>query len=270
MKDQVNLKMDITIDDVFRFCRIRESIRKNDVLPEPITGDEAEVLYTSRMNNIFRDHDKTTVCLWSKLEGLNDYEFWRNVMIGRFINRVDRINDVFPLSQDWYPDDWGPKTPLVNSSAYQLNPGVGKAFDVKTVRECVPLLDTKVYPTYMALITSSSIKEATEKCNKAFGGYVVFMMFQAILDVATLRPHLIDPTSEIIEGQGAHATLNALDMSCEDIVSQARQLWPEHLEVRPNGLYLFDVENIMCEFRKFMKRQVDGVPSNRRYKRKLL
>ena len=71
------------------------------MLPEPITGDEAEVLYTSRMNNIFRDHDKTTVCLWSKLEGLNDYEFWRNVMIGRFINRVDRINDVFPLSQDW-------------------------------------------------------------------------------------------------------------------------------------------------------------------------
>lgn len=271
MKDQVNLEMDITIDDVFRFCKIRESIRKNEVLPYPINEDEAEVLYTSRMNNIFRDHDKTTVCLWSKLDGLDDYELWRNVLIGRFINRVDRINDAFPIIGRWeMPSNWGPKTPLVNSSAYQLNPGLGKAFDVKTVRECVPLLEKKVYPTYKALAASSSIKEATEKCNQAFGGYVTFMMFQAILDIATLRPDIMDPSSEIIEGQGAHATLRALDMSLEDITSQARQLWPEHLEVRENGLFLFDVENIMCEFRKFMKRQIDGIPGNRRYKRKLI
>ncbi len=271
MKDQVNFEMDISIDDVFRFCKLRESMRNNKPFPYDVSETERDVLFNSRMNNIFRDHDKTTVCLWSKLDNLTDFQFWRNILIGRFLNRVDRITDAFPLSDNWWEEaGWTEKTPLVNSAAYQLNPGLGKAFGVKRVRECVPLLDTKVIPTYYALIESSSIKEATEKCNKAFGGYVTFMMFQAILDVATLRPNIISPSSEIIEGQGAHATLNALNMTCEDIASQARQLWPEHLDIRPDGLYLFDVENIMCEFRKFMKRQTDGIPGNRRYKRKLI
>lgn len=271
MKDQVNFDMDITIDDVFRFCRIREAIRTDNPNWDMLSTTELDVLMNSRMNNIFRDHDKTTVKLWSKLEGLDGRELWRNILIGRFLNRVDRIEDAFPLSDNWYAESgWGEKTPLVNSAAYQLNPGLGKAFGVKRVRECVPLLDTKVDATYEALLASKTIKEATENVNKAFGGYITFMAFQAVLDVATLRPDIIDPTTEIIEGQGAHATLNALDMTCADIAAQARQLWPEHLEVRPNGLYEFDVENIMCEFRKFMKRQVDGIPGNRRYKRKLI
>ena len=274
MKDQVNLKMDIVPADVFRFCKIREQIRMQRANGDDwygnldITEGEKDVLVNSRMNNIFRDHDKVTVALQSKLKGLPPYEFWRNVLIGRFINRKDRIDEAFPLKSDWFV--WGDKDPLVNSAAYQLNPGLGKAFGVKTVRECVPLLDSKVMPTLEVLKPGLSIKEATEAGNKAFGGYVTFMMFQAILDVATLHPTWIDPHSEIIVGQGAHATQEALGLSVEEFKSMARQMWPEHLEVRPEGLYDFDVENIFCEFRKFMKRQIDGIPSNRRYKRKLI
>jgi len=277
MKDQVSFEMTTSVKEVFDYCKKREQVRINrengcsDWLQGiDLTDIERDVLQNSRMNNIFRDHDKTTVCLWSKLDGLSDYEFWRNILIGRFINRIDRIDDAFPLSNDWFDKaGWGDKTPLVNSAAYQLNPGLGKAFGVRRVRECVPLLDVKVEPTYQALLASKTIKEATENVNKAFGGYITFMAFQAALDVATLRPHLLDPTSEIIEGQGAHATLNALGMTVDEIRTAADIYWPEHRTVRPNGLYLFDIENIMCEYRKFMKRQIDGIPSNRRYKQKL-
>ena len=276
MKDQVDFEMDVSIHDVYRFCRIREQIRINRKTFQSdwlkgldLTEREADVLTNSRMNNIFRDHDKVTQCLWSKVHGMSDdRELWRNLMIGRFINRIDRIDDVFPLTDNWFEKaGWTEKTPLVNSSAYQLNPGLGKAFGVKRVREVIPLLDQRVDITYEALVGSSSIKEAVEKTNTAFGGYSLFVFFQAILDFGMFRPNVISLSSTSIEGQGAHATLNALDMSLSDVISTANQLWPEHRLIRPEGLYEFDAENIMCEFRKFMKRQGDGIPQNRRYKR---
>lgn len=277
-KETVTVEMDIDIYDIFRFCRIRETIRKNKENNNPdwyagldsfdVSKPEMDILQNSRMNNIFRDHDRVSKKLFSKVEGLDGRDLWRNLLIGRYMNREDRIEEVFPLmSDDWYESTgWNEETPLFNTQAYQIHPhACKKIFGVETTREIIPLIHTKITPTYEAVINSKSIKEASEAANQAFGKYTLFPLFQSVLDLATLKPHLIDPKSECIVGQGAHATFEALNMGLDDIASQARQLWPEHLEVRPDGLYEFDVENIMCEFRKFMQRQRDGITTNRRY-----
>lgn len=276
-KETMIVEMDITIDDVFRFCRIRETIRKNkeqDIndwysgLEEyNVSDQEIYILKNSRMNNIFRDHDKVTKILWNKVQGLEGRDLWRNLLIGRYINRYDRISEVFPLmTDDWFNHvNWTSDTQMFNSLAYQIHPGIGRLFGVKGVRETVPLLHTKITPTFTAIEKSNTIKDATNNANEAFGGYLNFMMFQCAIDYACLQPHKISPKSECIVGEGAHATFKALNMGLEDVASQARQLWPEHLEIRPDGLYEFDVENIMCEFRKFKQRQRDGIPTTRQY-----
>jgi hypothetical protein len=200
------------------------------------------------------------------VQDLDAQEMWRNLLIGRVLNREDRISEVIPLTEDWLQQaNWTESTPLFNSAAYQLHPHLCRMLGVKRNRDILGQLDSKASSTYDGVISSTSIKEAAEKANQIVGGRAVFMLSQAVIDFACLRPDVLDPSSETYVGYGALAMYTELGMTFDEIREAFADKWPEHLETRPNGLHDFDIEGICCEFRKFITRQSTGIPSNRKY-----
>ena len=82
-------------------------------------------------------------------------------------------------------------------------------------------------------------------------------MFQAALDVAWHRPDLMYRDSMPYFGSGSkNAHINVNEM--QDYLNKNKPMGWRYF-------YLFDVENAMCEYRKYCMRKAKGIPANRKF-----
>ena len=262
LQKQRKLVLHITVEDLYEYAEAREEIRrrKESGLPQS-EWTKDELFSIGRFNNIFREDDKTSVFIFKHAKGLQGLMLWRHIFICRYINRIDRLSEVLPLPATslklHFETNLNPNKALTNSCAYQLHSGIGKPLGVKGARNALYELDSVIQPTYEALLQSSSITGATESVNNAFGGYITFFAYQAVLDWAQLTDNEELLSSEPYIGDGAHAAGNALGMSATTIANLQTIYWPQaKRSMRP-----FDVENLMCEYRKYHKRATEGIQS---------
>ena len=135
------LSVEPTLDQFKWFINEREMIRKkkDEGLPRPWTNDE--VLDKTKFTNIYRQHDKVSQFIFSRLgdsrvEGPN---LVYNLLLSRLINRVDVLHNVIPTSPrediSFLLDG---DAIVMNSSAYQVHPGLCKLDDYDTnIQTCL-------------------------------------------------------------------------------------------------------------------------------------
>ena len=230
------------VDKFLWFINERENIRiKKDAGQErPWTSDE--ILDKTRFTNIYRIDDKVSRYIFDKLKDISGPLLVYNLLLSRLINRVDKLSTVLPANPQEPPVHLlEGEAVLMNAMAYQISPGMVKLDEYDTNRETLVYYPSKVYEAvYEALTSTTSIKEAVELGNKAYGGHIPFTMFQIVLDLQHLLG-IYDETSEIPIGQGAEAVVNKLGGL-------------EYLQQK-TGMRSWDVEHASCEFRKYLYRQ---------------
>lgn len=236
--------IELNIDELFDFLEKREAVRNGESFDD-------DVLMNSKILNVFREHDKTSVWIEDNVQGDPFEYFWWC----RWINRIDVLTQFFP-------DKVLPDGPISNQSAYQLNPSLAKGFGYKKMREVfekeLPNLWKDVEVAYRE---SNSLEEAAYSMNKAFGGRSQFVMFQIAIDMAKHENDLDMLRSRPYYGTGSNNFVN--EIHYEEILEAVKRDKPSWVirEVFP-----FDVENWLCEYRKYRIRQINGIPKNRNYK----
>ena len=225
------------------FIEEREEIRKKKEAGEPRPWTQDEVLDKTKFTNIFRQDDRVSRFIFSRIgkrvEGPN---LVYNLLMARLLNRVDVLDKVLPTSprEDLSFLLEGDAI-LMNSKAYQISPQMIRLDNYKTNRETIVYYPKKVYErVYWAITSTTDIKEAVEKGNKAFGGHIPFTMLQVVLDYHYLTGHY-DDNSEIPVGQGAKAIVEKLG----GLETLSKKL----------GMKKYDVEHAACEYRKYLSRQ---------------
>ncbi len=224
------------------------------------------MLAEGRFLNIFREDDKTTEYIFDEarqFEGgetlyknKDGYKMWRVIFIGRYVNRIDRLSQLYPVQDDFEAQvraSLNPKDGWLNASAYQLHSSIGRVFNVKGAKDALHYIDTTTAATYKAMLQARSLREASSLINSAFGHGIPFMAYQAAVDWALLTQSPLR-SSEIFEGDGASATGRAIGMNVNQITDHINTHWSD----KKRELYPFDTEQLMCEFRKYRQRKQYG------------
>ena len=194
------------------FIQERENVRKKyeQGSPRPYSSDE--VIDKTRFTNIFREDDRVSRFIFEKVKHLEGPELFYNLLISRLLNRTDTLCQFLPTTSTTdltflLSDEFA----IMNSMAYQLSPGMVKNNpDYDTVREYVIYETPKRFlSAYEAMMSKSTISEASAAANKGFGGHIPFVMFQVVLDWNHLVGGFEDP-SHIRVGQGAKVVIDAL------------------------------------------------------------
>lgn len=241
--------IELNIDDLFEFLKKREMIRNGHSLSD-------EVLTKSKILNVFREHDKTSQWIFNNVSHAKydtfEYFYWC-----RWINRIDVL-------KTFWPHKILPDGPISNQSAYQINPSLAKGFGYKKMREVYEnVLPYKWKQVEEAYKDSNSFEEAAHNMNKAFGGRSQFVMFQIAIDEAWYNCDYNMLRSRPYYGTGSNNFAN--EIHYEQILEEVNKRKPSWV-VRE--VYPFDVENWLCEYRKYRIRQINGIPQNRNYKPK--
>ena len=136
---------------------------------------------------------------------------------------------------------------FTNLGAYQLQPGIGWKYGYKTIKEAVVNGDVfqDLRATYCAVLSATSIKEAVEDGSKAFGGYVSFLLFQAVLDYYWITGDERVST-EVYEGAGSKPAVKALGVDLQTLTNEMQKLGLKR------EVYLSDAEHALCEYRKYV------------------
>lgn len=230
------------LDEFKWFIEEREKIRKKKERGEDRPWTTDEILDKSRFTNIYRQHDKVSQFVFDKVGHLEGPLLVYNLLLSRLINRVDvlsRFLPTIPTGNLSFLLEGDPA--IMNATAYQVAPGMVNLDEFSTNRETIIHYPKKVYNEVYDVITSTvDIKEAVEIGNKAFGGYIPFVMLQVVLDYHYLTGHYNDD-SEIPVGQGAKVVVDALGGL--DILSYEL------------GMQKYDVEHAACEYRKYLYRK---------------
>ena len=152
---------------------------------------------------------------------------------------------------------------VCNPGAYQINPRIGFDMGYRNIRDAmVNKIPKVIIDVADAMISTNQIDEATDRANKAFGGFSNFWMFQAAIDISWHRPELMDPYSHPYMGSGSKNAVIDMTMLREYLNANKPNEWRE--------FYPYDVENALCEYRKYCMRTEKGIPNNRKYKKRLL
>lgn len=224
------------------FIEERESIRKKkeEGLPRPWTEDR--VLDRVKFTNIYRQHDKVSKFIFEKCEGLSGPTLVYNLLLSRLLNRVDILSTFLPTKLGEFQEHLlEGEAVMMNSSAYQVSPGMVHLDKYETNRETIIYYTPKVVEAvYEAIISTTDIEEAVIRGNKAFGGHIRFTMLQVVLDYHYLTEHY-DDNSDIPIGQGARDAINFLG-GLNYLSSEL-------------GMKKYDVEHAACEYRKYLHRQ---------------
>jgi len=242
-------------DLLIEFCKFineREEIRKKKEagLPQPWTSDE--ILAKSKFSNIYRQHDKVSSLIYTKLKNLKGDLLVYNLLLARLINRCDILNEILPANPNNPPTQLlKGNAVIMNPGAYQVSPGMAKLDVYDTNRETIIFYLPKIYKeVYKALISSKDIETVVELGNKAFGGHIKFVMLQIVLDIQHMK-NCYNVNSSIPVGQGAKAL-------CEKLGGL------DTLSVKL-GMKKYDIEHALCEFRKYLSRK-DKIPNNAKYR----
>ena len=106
---------------------------------------------------------------------------------------------------------------------------------------------------------------ATDSVNEKFQIENDFPIFMAIIDLAWLRPDVIDPASHVPTGIGAVAYLDRLQdylglenhqETCSRMIELQKKYWPE----AKRSFHPIDIEYLSCECRKYYS-YVNGTKS---------
>lgn len=242
----------VTLTGLTDFIAKREFIRKMKESGQPRPWTTDEVLDKTRFANIYRQDDKVSKLIFSKVEALTGVTLVYNLLMSRLINRNDVLDNILPLSLDTDLSHLlDGEAVIMNSTAYQVSPGVAAQFNRTTVREVIIYdVRSKAEAIHRAMTSTDQIADAISSGNKAFGGRINFVMFQVVLDYHYLTGHY-DESSPIPIGQGAKDVVAALG-GLEKLMSDT-------------GMKSWDVEHAACEYRKYLYRQ-DKVLSRYSYK----
>ena len=263
-----DFKFEATPEDILKFLKERESIRikkESGVVP-PWTDDET--LANSKFLNVFREDDKVSRTLY-KYAPDHPAMFYEYVYIMRLVNHVEHIPWLMKNGNDWLLTvesirdkmkefvDLG--STVCNPGAYQINPRIGFKYGHRNIRDSlINVVPDRMPYVIEALKSTDQLDEATDKANKAFGGFTNFWMFQAAIDIAWVYPDLMDRKSQPYFGSGSKQHAVDPDELMEYLNDNKPNNWRE--------FYPFDVENALCEYRKYCMRKEKGIPSNRKYK----
>lgn len=248
-QSEVKSLPEVELEKLFAFCRKREQARITGTSDDPIISK-------ARFCNIFREDDKVSKMLFDsyrQVEG--DKALWDHIVLGRLINRVDVLQHIFPMTKR---PDLSQFEVLVNSHAYQLHPGIGRSYGVKSVKEFVRNHWHEAAERTFYSITNAkgtSINNLTQILNKKFGGAALFYVFQCVLDYGQIKQTSWLDT-EPFHGAGAQIK----GVSLQEVCDAQRIMWPD--AKRP--FMLFDAEHSLCEFRKYSTWSINGIAKARR------
>ena len=250
-------------DGFIKFIKERECVRVKKEAGEERPWTNDEILDKTKFTNIFREDDKVSKFIFDKVEGLEGLELFYNILVGRFINRIDALSKVLPNGDLTVLLEG--EAVFLNSSAYQLSPGLSRYNGYDTVREFVVYeLPKRAAKTFEALDPEATIAEATEALNNAFGKSAVFVMHQVASDWHHLTGQLVD--SPVVRvGQGAAAVIGVLvnrDYDNVDVSELARAFTADLTELLQEVNKHLDrpmtptsLEHSACEYRKYLYRK---------------
>ena len=236
---------DYCLDEFKWFCQERDNLR--------LTGDtENFILKHNKFTNIFRDDDKTSKWIFSKmstypLDGPDKRaKAFRQLFFFRLINRVDYLEQTGWINLESLTTLDGKS--FTNIGAYQLQPGIGWKYGCKTIKEAIVNGDIflDLEETYEAAFSSlnNTILEMVEAGNEAFGGYIKFVLFQAILDLMWLTDDLRLDTVPYC-GAGSEPAIKAMGLSLQELQDHLQPLFNRKV-------HLYDAEHALCEYRKYV------------------
>lgn len=254
-QSEVKSLPEVELEKLFEFCRKREHARITGTSDDPIISK-------ARFCNIYREDDKVSKCLWDYYVGKQGFDLWKHILTGRILNRVDVIDEVFPLpefgEQKHITSVLGNLDVLVNSHAYQLHPGIGRPHGFTEVKKFIRAahFDACTVPTWEVIRDwKGTLNDLTIALNKAHGGAALFYMFQCALDYGQIT-NADWLNTEPFHGAGAQIR----GASLQDVCEAQRIMWPD--AKRP--FMLFDAEHALCEFRKYSTWMINGIAKARR------
>ena len=267
MQKALNVEISGSLQDLFQFAETREEIRRKKEAGWAAPWTDDVILRDSRMNNIFREDDTVSKVIHNAISETSTLEdAWKTIFMGRFINRADRLKELYPVQDSLIGQMeslWTEETPKFNAYAYQIHPRIGGKFNAKGAKELLKKADEIVEATMPAIQGyHKSVLETANDINERLGGWAIFMSYQMTLDICQLRPNRVCPDSEIYTGNGAEAIHKSLGYNAYEIAEAQPTMWPQ----AKRRMHAFDAENLMCEYRKYKTRQVTGIPSNRKRK----
>lgn len=224
--------MEITLDNIKWFMNERESIRLGKTTKDPI-------LLNSRFCNIHREHDKVTKWIFKNCDSIE------KVLIARLINRIDLLELWKSLDYDTVQFIFNSKV-KTNSGAYQFYPRKGETID-NIFYDVLNSSNMLIHSIHNKM----SIKDLSIRLSNVLGRPLHFYFMMVILDCASMKLIDIDMNSEPYCGPGGKPILKALKASLADVSSSL-------------GLPQYTTEHLLCEFRKYVQRSLNGIPNNRK------
>ena len=255
----------------FEFEPTPEDILSFLVKRYDIANTDDYILKHSRFLNVFRENDAVSRVVNEILlrnSNATNHHLARVAIICRLVNHRDCLPILFergssflqtPQDHRYKMEEFTQRDGVVcNPAAYQINPRIGFDHGHRNIRDTmVHKLPAVLDSVSTALISTNKIDKATDAANKAFGGFANFWMFQAAIDISWHRPEVMDPYSKPYLGSGSKNAVIDMEMLRNYLNNNRPASWRE--------FYPYDVENALCEFRKYKMRQEKGIPNNRRY-----
>ena len=247
--------------EIMQFLIDRQAIKEGHILDDYI-------LENSKFLNVFREDDAVSRVVNYYCEAMHNWdnkEFAEQVILMRLINHRDLIPLFYSIDADTLKEKMEIFTSrdgtVCNPGAYQINPRIGFDMGHRNIRDAMVHKIPKVIDAVSeAILSSNQIDVATDAANKAFGGFSNFWMFQSAIDISWHRPEVMDPNSHPYMGSGSKQAV--IDMESLRIYLNNNK--PDHWR----DFFPYDVENALCEYRKYCMRKEQGIPNNRKYKRK--
>jgi predicted ATPase len=258
----------LTLDDpvaaFFAFCREREAVRMRRESGAPPPWTEDAILQRGRFLNVFREDDRGSRAIRRFVEPVRDdlERLVHALFFARWCNRqstLDRLSahdltDPIRLRRTLETDV---PPPWFNPTAYPVGPVSWQGERVSRIDAAVGLFGRiSGFLSQSIQDADRSVVRATDAINAAFEMDNPFPIFMAVVDVADLRPDVIDPASHVPTGIGAVAFLDRLQAhlgldnhheTAERMIELQAERWPD----AKRALQPIDVEYLSCECRKY-------------------
>jgi len=256
------LVLDDPVSAFFDFCREREQIRflRESSVPDPWTEDP--IFQQGRFLNVFREDDRVSKAI---------LRFARNVekdlsalihalFFSRWCNRQETL-DKLSIKILSRPKELRKKLetlePWCNVTAYPVEPVHWEGIQYSRF-DAANILFGEIKESLTETITRAQrdVIKATSGVNALFRMQNEFPIFMAIIDLAWIRPDVIDPASHVPTGIGAVAYLDRLQthfglddhqQTCDQMITLQKEYWPE----AKRAFQPIDIEYISCECRKY-------------------
>ena len=250
------------ITSLIYFAHERDAIRKRKEsrAPRPWTTDL--ILHEARFTNIRREYDWVSkfIFKWADVVAPAEEELFFNLLFARHCNKAETLSRVGPVLTDDDPEENINKIRAVKpmyATPYVCPGQFGKDWGTREdwIFKYFPTVAKRTIPL---LSHGRSISDVVERMDDIWGFRNWFSSTQALLDLAYLRPDLIDPKSEIYVGPGAIPALYLIRTSIWRLLQVK--------EVQELCETFAGVEHTLCEWTKYLKIKYGFRPITKRFK----